>query len=186
MNAAHNTFVTEFDTPLGLMTAAASDEGVCLLEFNDRRALPTEMHAVERRFGPASRDENEPLRRLREELEAYFAGALREFGVPLVVEGTPFERMVWERLRAIPYGRTRSYGSIANELGRAGAQRAVGRANGRNRIAIVIPCHRVIEASGNLHGYGGGIVRKRFLLELEQGVCGHESGMLWPPALAAV
>ena len=186
MNAAHTIIVTEFETPLGLMTGAATDEGVCLLEFTDRRALPAEMQSLERRFGAAERGENDPLRRLEEELEAYFEGALREFAVPLVIEGTPFERTVWERLRAIPYGRTRSYGSIANELGRPGAQRAVGRANGRNRIAIVIPCHRVIDASGNLHGYGGGIVRKRFLLELEQSVSGHEAGMLWPPALAAV
>jgi len=101
--------------------------------------------------------------------EAYFAGELFEFNVPLTMVGTEFQRRVWEALRTIPYGETRSYGQIADQIGTPGASRAVGLANGRNPMSIIVPCHRVIGASGQLTGYGGGLHRKEALLELERG-----------------
>ena len=107
---------------------------------------------------------------LTDELESYFQGGLTEFSVPLLTPGTDFQRSVWSRLRAIPSGATRSYAEIAAEIGRPTAVRAVARANGDNRIAILIPCHRVIGSDGTLTGYGGGLWRKRRLLEIEQEV----------------
>jgi AraC family transcriptional regulator of adaptative response/methylated-DNA-[protein]-cysteine methyltransferase len=156
-------------TPLGPMLAGASGAGVCLLEFSDRRMLETQLARLEKRFrarflpGP-----NRHLDRLRRELGLYFQGRLREFKVPLVMAGTEFQKEVWQALLTIPYGQTRSYGQQATLIGRPKAVRAVGRANGDNRIAIVIPCHRVIGDNGQLTGYGGGLWRKRFLLDLEQ------------------
>ena len=105
-----------------------------------------------------------------EQLESYFAGELREFDLALEPTGTPFQHEVWAQLRAIPYGETRSYGQVASRLGSAKKSRAVGLANGRNPISIIVPCHRVIGADGSLTGFGGGIDRKRFLLDLESGV----------------
>ncbi len=107
------------------------------------------------------------LREAVRQLEEYFAGRRRRFDLPLDLRGTPFQLRVWELLQGIPYGETRSYGELAQDLGRPGAARAVGAANGANPLAIVVPCHRVIGAGGALTGYGGGIERKRFLLELE-------------------
>jgi methylated-DNA-[protein]-cysteine S-methyltransferase len=104
-----------------------------------------------------------------EQLEAYFAGELTEFDVDLEMPGTPFQQRVWAALRRIPYGQTRSYGQIAAQIGSPGASRAVGLANGRNPVAIIVPCHRVIGASGSLIGFAGGIGRKRALLDLEDG-----------------
>jgi len=104
-----------------------------------------------------------------EQLEAYFDGRLTDFDLPLAPQGSPFQREVWEALLEIPFGRTAGYGEIAARLGRPSAARAVGAANGRNPIAIVIPCHRVIGSAGSLTGYGGGLERKRWLLDLEAG-----------------
>ena len=101
------------------------------------------------------------------ELDAYFAGRLRQFSVPLDLRGTDFQHQVWEQLRRIPYGETRSYGEVACALGRLNASRTVGRANGSNPVAIIVPCHRVIGANGKLVGYAGGLDRKQFLLDLE-------------------
>ena len=157
------------DTPLGPMVAGATCEGICLLEFTDRRMLEAQFETVRRRFNrPAVPAENEHLRQLRTELGEYFAAARRVFTVPLIYPGTEFEQRVWAELLRIPYGQTRSYEELAAALGNAAAQRAVGRANGMNRIAIVIPCHRVINKSGELGGYGGGLWRKRVLLDLER------------------
>jgi methylated-DNA-[protein]-cysteine S-methyltransferase len=103
------------------------------------------------------------------QLAAYFAGRLRRFDLPLAPAGTPFQQRVWSALSGIPFGETRSYGQLAEAIGKASAMRAVGAANGRNPISIVVPCHRVIGADGSLTGFGGGIERKRFLLSLEQG-----------------
>jgi AraC family transcriptional regulator of adaptative response/methylated-DNA-[protein]-cysteine methyltransferase len=116
--------------------------------------------------------DNLHLDRLREEMAAYFAGHLTCFTVPLVYPGTPFQRRVWDELQRIPYGVTRSYEDLALTIGTREAVRAVGRANGQNRIAIVIPCHRVVNKSGKLGGYGGGLWRKQWLLDLEQGANG--------------
>jgi AraC family transcriptional regulator of adaptative response/methylated-DNA-[protein]-cysteine methyltransferase len=112
--------------------------------------------------------ETDHLRQLRAELTDYFAARRREFTVPLVYPGTEFEQRVWNQLLAIPCGETRSYQDLARTLGQPGASRAVGRANGMNRIAILIPCHRVVNQNGELGGYGGGLWRKRILLELEK------------------
>jgi methylated-DNA-[protein]-cysteine S-methyltransferase len=103
-----------------------------------------------------------------EQLEAYFAGERREFDLELDLVGTSFQRQVWEALLTIPYGETRSYGQVAEQIGSPGASRAVGLANGHNPIGIIVPCHRVIGANGNLTGYGGGLDRKRALLALER------------------
>lgn len=158
------------DTPLGPMVAGATDAGVCLLEFTDRRMLEHQLQTLKRRFKaalvPAGHRHLDTLRR---ELAEYFAGARRDFEVPLTAPGTPFEERVWRELRQIPHGETRSYEQVAKAIGHPAAVRAVGRANGLNRIAIVIPCHRVVNKSGELGGYGGGLWRKRRLLAHERG-----------------
>ncbi len=109
------------------------------------------------------------LERVERELAAYFRGELRAFDVPLELPGTAFQQEVWAALRRVPWGETRSYAQLASAVGRPGAHRAVARANGDNRIAIVVPCHRIVGADGSLTGYGGGLWRKRRLLELEGG-----------------
>ncbi len=156
------------DTPLGPMLAAATDDGVCLLEFTDRRMLPAQLKIVERRLGRVVPGRHAHLERLHEQLDEYFAGHRHAFDVPVTTPGSAFEQTVWRELRAIPAGETRSYDGLALSLGRPGAARAVGRANGMNRIAIVIPCHRVIGADGSFTGYGGGLWRKQRLLDLER------------------
>ncbi len=157
------------DTPVGPMIAGATDAGVTLLEFTDRRMLEAQFEAVRRRFRQPLVPAAHPLLDvLKAELGEYFAGTRRTFSVPVVAPGTPFEERVWGELLKIPYGETRSYEDIAVALGNRAAVRAVGRANGLNRIAIVIPCHRVVNKSGALGGYGGGLWRKRRLLHLEQ------------------
>jgi AraC family transcriptional regulator of adaptative response/methylated-DNA-[protein]-cysteine methyltransferase len=156
------------ETPLGPMIAGANDSGVCVLEFTDRRMLEQQLATLRKRFNAAFvPGEHRYLDRLRTELQEYFAGTRQTFAVPLTAPGTPFEERVWRALQAIPYGETRSYADIAREVGSPAAVRAVGRANGMNRIAIVIPCHRVVNKSGELGGYGGGLWRKRRLLHLE-------------------
>jgi AraC family transcriptional regulator of adaptative response/methylated-DNA-[protein]-cysteine methyltransferase len=159
-------------TPLGDMLGATVEtvgaESVCLLEFHDRRALPTECRDLERRFASAWPEPGGPtalLGRLAEQVTAYFAGTLKAFDVPLVTPGTAFQQRVWAELLRIPYGRTVSYGGLAGRTG--SVARAVGQANGANRIAIVVPCHRVIDSGGSLGGYGGKLWRKERLLELE-------------------
>lgn len=157
-------------SPLGPLVAGATQEGICLLEFTDRRMLETQFATLRKRFGmPLVPGSNENLVTLQTELAEYFAGTLREFSVPLVYPGTEFQQRVWKKLLAIPYGRTRSYEQLAAAVGSPKAVRAVGTANGQNRIAIVIPCHRVVNKSGALGGYGGGLRRKEFLLALERG-----------------
>jgi AraC family transcriptional regulator of adaptative response/methylated-DNA-[protein]-cysteine methyltransferase len=167
--AAACVVVAWVESPLGPLLMGATEDGVCLLEFTDRRALESQIAAVRRRFDCAIvPGEHAHLDRLRGELGRYFAGALTEFTVPLVYPGSPFQRKVWEQLRLIPYGETRSYEDLARALGAPTAQRAVGAANGQNRISIVIPCHRVVNKDGRLGGYGGGLWRKQFLLDLER------------------
>jgi methylated-DNA-[protein]-cysteine S-methyltransferase len=138
-----------------------------LLLVGDGQAL-TAVH-MDGTPGADWRRDPDALRASAEQLRAYFAGELREFDLPLAPHGTPFQREVWGALREIPYGSTISYGELATAVGRPDAPRAVGAANGRNPIAVVIPCHRVIGASGALTGYGGGLGRKRMLLDLESG-----------------
>lgn len=161
--------VSWVETPLGPMVAGAVQSGICLLEFTDRRMLEAQLTTVRQRFERTLvPGENDAIRKLKQELIRYFAGELQEFTVPLVYPGTPFQERVWNELLRIPYGETRAYEDIARSLGTVGAVRAVGHANGCNRIAIVIPCHRVVNKSGKLGGYGGGLWRKQFLLDLER------------------
>jgi len=161
---------TWIESPLGPLLAGATSEGVCLLEFTDRRMLNAQFATLRKRFQCAIiPGENEHLRLLKKELTAYFDGSLRKFSVHLVYPGTDFQQKVWNQLLRIPFGTTVSYEDIARRIGSPKAHRAVGHANGLNRISIVIPCHRVVNKSGELGGYGGGLWRKRKLLDLEQG-----------------
>jgi AraC family transcriptional regulator of adaptative response/methylated-DNA-[protein]-cysteine methyltransferase len=156
------------ESPLGPLLAGASDQGVCLLEYTDRRMLETNLVTLRKRLGcPLVPGEHRWLTQLRGELAQYFAGERREFSVPLASRGTEFQEKVWAELRRIPAGTTISYEELARRIGQPSARRAVAQANGTNRICIVIPCHRVIGKDGHLTGYGGGLWRKRLLLELE-------------------
>ena len=157
------------ESPLGPLLAGASDEGICLLEYTDRRMLEHNLKTLRQRFDcGVVPGEHQLLDRLRFELSEYFDGRRREFTLPLLPRGTPFQEKVWRELRNIPLGTTIPYDELARRIGQPTAQRAVARANGMNRINILIPCHRVIGKDGSLTGYGGGLWRKRLLLDLEQ------------------
>jgi len=161
--------ITRFATPLGPMFACATSEGVCLLEFTDRRMLETEFVDLKKRLNaeilPGT---NEHIALLQKELTEYFEGTRKVFTVPLVSPGTPFQEQVWDALLKIPYGQTRSYKQQAHLIQRPDTVRAVASANGCNRIAIVIPCHRVIGENGDLTGYAGGLAKKKWLLDHEK------------------
>jgi len=164
---------TTLQSPLGPLIAAALDEGICLLEFHDRPLLPAQRRMVEARLGGRMEEGGHRwLDQVGRELGEYFGGRRKRFEVPLIYPGTPFQVQVWKALLRIPYGATRSYAELAEHLGSKGGQRAVGHANGMNRIAILIPCHRVVASDGGLAGYGGGLHRKRALLRLEGAVTG--------------
>jgi len=159
----------ESESPLGTLILGSTLSGCCLLEFEERGGLERIKQRLQKRYRydviPGTSDF---IDQLEAELDSYFSGSLRTFSVALDLKGTPFQRAVWDALLEIPYGETRSYGDIARLIGKQRAVRAVGRANGDNYVAIVVPCHRVIERDGGRRGYGGGICRKRRLLELEQ------------------
>ncbi|MDH6213331.1 methylated-DNA--[protein]-cysteine S-methyltransferase [Streptomyces pseudovenezuelae] len=148
-------------SPYGPLTLVADDGVLCGLYMTEQRHRPPE-----ETFGP--RDDT-LFGEAEEQLEAYFAGELKEFTLDLKLTGTPFQRSVWDQLNLIPYGETRSYGDLADALGNPGASRAVGLANGKNPIGIIVPCHRVVGTSGGLTGYGGGLDRKQRLLAFEGG-----------------
>jgi AraC family transcriptional regulator of adaptative response/methylated-DNA-[protein]-cysteine methyltransferase len=159
------------ESPIGPLALGANADAVCLLEFTDPKRLERQVEMMKRRFDcPVAPGDNRRLVQLRAELDTYFAGRLTDFTVPLVFPGTPFQESVWKALLKIPYGRTVSYEDLAHTVGVPNGQRAVGTANGQNRIAIVIPCHRVVNKSGKLGGYGGGLWRKEALLQLERGL----------------
>lgn len=149
----------EHDSPVGKLTLISDGKALRHCEFENPR-YPYEA---------APRGEDKIIANARRQLDAYFAGKLKAFDLPLAPHGTEFQRRVWDALLKIPYGVTRSYGQQATAIGSPKAMRAVGLANGRNPIAIIIPCHRVIGSNGSLTGYGGGMERKRLLLDLEQG-----------------
>ena len=148
---------TVVDSPVGLLTLVEDGGRVVGLRMESQRPVQV-----------GDRDDT-VLPTLREQLACYFRGSLTEFDVPLTGAGTPFQQAVWKALRAIPYGETRTYGKLAASLGTPGASRAVGLANGRNPIGIVVPCHRVVGSDGSLTGYAGGVQRKRWLLDHESG-----------------
>lgn len=169
---------TETDSPVGRLRLVARDGALVAVDFlGDMPDGPGEAASVrlhrQRGADPApsasQRDDDDViLARATAQLAAYFAGEREDFDLPLAPEGTPFQQQVWAELRQIPYGSTASYGEIAARLGRTGhGARAVGVANGRNPIPVIVPCHRVVGASGALTGYGGGMERKRLLLHLE-------------------
>ncbi|WP_146823936.1 bifunctional transcriptional activator/DNA repair enzyme AdaA [Alicyclobacillus suci] len=161
-------FAHWLDTPLGPMLAIADEEGLYLLEFVDRRGLEREIERLRQRTKCAViPGRTSPIDMIERELSSYFAGSLASFTTPVHVLGTPFQQHVWDELRNIPQGETRSYSDIAAAIGHPAAVRAVGRANGSNQLAIVIPCHRVVQQDGTLGGYGGGLARKQWLLEHE-------------------
>jgi methylated-DNA-[protein]-cysteine S-methyltransferase len=151
---------TTMDSPVGRLRLVADDAGLRRLEFH-KDGFPAAPEGW--------REDARGLREVSSQLAAYFAGRLKVFDFPLAPEGTPFQLQVWERLLEIPYGETISYGTLAQRVGNPAASRAVGLANGRNPIAIVIPCHRVIGSNGTLTGYGGGLPNKQKLLALERG-----------------
>ena len=157
-------FFSQYKSPLGAYVIGSSSRGVVCVKTESRMAsLMARWHR--RGFEVQSADSQND--EIIAELDAYFAGSLREFNVPLDLRGTEFQRRVWELLLHIPYGETRSYGQIARAMGRPEASRAVGQAVGTNPVAIIVPCHRVIGTGGGLVGYGGGLHRKQALLELE-------------------
>lgn len=153
------------DSPLGPLTLVTREGGLAGVYMTEQRHLPPEDT-----FGPRVAASDVPLlTRTAEQLGAYFVGDLRDFDLGLSTSGTPFQRRVWAALRDIPYGETVTYGELAATLGQPTASRAVGLANGRNPVSIIVPCHRVVGANGSMTGYGGGIERKRWLLDFERG-----------------
>ena len=162
-------FAERIDTPLGAMIAVADDEGLRLLEFVDRRATERELSILRTRLRTnVVPGKHRHLEAVRSQLSDYFAARKLEFQVPLAPVGSPFQLRAWKILQSIPIGETRSYSWMAKRLGDENARRAVGRANGTNMICIIIPCHRVIRADGTLCGYGGGLWRKKWLLDHER------------------
>ncbi|NNF57178.1 MAG: methylated-DNA--[protein]-cysteine S-methyltransferase [Rhodothermaceae bacterium] len=167
--------VTRILTPLGPMMAAASETALHLLEFTDRRMLETQLERLGRRTGAVlAPGTNALLEQTQTELAEYFDGDRTAFTIPLSPAATAFQTTAWLALQAIPFGETRSYADQASMLGRPTAVRAVARANGDNPIAIIVPCHRVVGSDGKLTGYGGGLHRKQFLLDLERRVAGKD------------
>ena len=161
--------ILRFTTLLGPMFACASDEGLCLLEFTNRKMLETEFKDLAKRLNAIILPGKHPILDLTQlQLQEYFNGSRKSFSIPLNTPGTDFQNEVWKILQDIPYGATRSYKKQAEILGNAKAVRAVASANGMNRIAIVIPCHRVIGENGALTGYAGGLARKKWLLDHER------------------
>ncbi|MCF0072746.1 methylated-DNA--[protein]-cysteine S-methyltransferase [Dyadobacter sp. CY261] len=157
------------ETPLGTMFACAVKAGVCLLEFTDRKMLETEFKILSKALNATIiQGKNDHFETLERELSEYFTGKRKQFTVPMVTPGSRFQNMVWEALRAVPYGETVSYQQQAATIERPDAIRAVANANGMNKISILVPCHRVIGTDGSLTGYGGGIWRKQWLLALEK------------------
>ncbi|MEO1487156.1 MAG: methylated-DNA--[protein]-cysteine S-methyltransferase [Bacteroidota bacterium] len=161
--------INRLTTPIGPMFVCSTDKGICLLEFTDRKMLETEFKDLQKRLDAVILSgENQHMKQLKKELEEYFKATRKEFEVPLDTLGTAFQRGVWDKLKEIPYGTTSTYQKQAITLQNKNAVRAVARANGMNRIAIIIPCHRVIGKNGSLTGYGGGLARKKWLLDFEK------------------
>jgi methylated-DNA-[protein]-cysteine S-methyltransferase len=159
-SATRTTTFRTMDSPVGVITLAGRDGVLTHLRMDDQAHAPTDQ--------PSWEPDADAYEDAVEQLDAYFAGELTTFDLELSLEGTPFQREVWAALQEIPYGETWSYGQLADRIGKPGAARAVGLANGRNPIGIIVPCHRVIGADGSLTGYGGGLPRKQLLLQLER------------------
>jgi O-6-methylguanine DNA methyltransferase len=159
-----NLYSTSFQTPIGDMMAVANDSALLLLEFVERKNLAAEL----KKFGTAMIEKtNDILQQIQEELALYFAGKLTDFFTPLYLQGTDFQKTVWQELMNIACGETRSYAALAESINKPSAFRAVALANSMNQLAIIVPCHRVINSDGKLGGYAGGVDRKAWLLEHE-------------------
>lgn len=157
------------DTALGPMIAIADDQGLYLLEFADRRGLEREVERLRiRKKAAIIPGTNKIIDSLQNELHSYFSGNLQSFNTPICIIGSAFQQKVWQELQKIPYGETRSYLQQAGLVGNTKAVRAVANANGANQLAIIIPCHRIINNNGALGGYGGGFMRKKWLIEHEK------------------
>ena len=162
--------ITRLSTPLGQMYAGASEQGLCLLEFIDRKMIDDQIAQLQKQLRARFvTGVNQHLTALETQLAEYFAGKRRKFDIPLDVRGSEFQQKAWQALQQIPYGDTRSYQQQAVAIGNEKAVRAIASANAKNRISIVIPCHRVIAKDGGLAGFGGGVWRKKYLLDLEKG-----------------
>lgn len=174
LNQANHKFLTsltiaKINTPLGEMLAVFSPKGLCLLEFFDRKMLESELLQLQKHFKANFKSQKTAISdRLQNELNEYFAHQRTTFSIPLDPIGTPFQQSVWALLQQIPYGKTHTYKQQAALLGKPEAIRAIASANGKNKISILIPCHRIIGSDGKLVGYGGGIERKKYLIDLEQ------------------
>nr|WP_276203403.1 methylated-DNA--[protein]-cysteine S-methyltransferase [Flavobacterium sp. KMS] len=161
--------IKRIETPLGTMYACAVKQGICLLEFTDRKMLETELKALAKTLNATIiQGENEHFNVLESQLKEYFDGERKDFTVPIFSPGSDFQNRVWTALKAIPYGAVKSYKEQSIIINKPEAVRAVANANGMNRISILIPCHRVIGSNGELTGYGGGLWRKKWLLEMEE------------------
>ncbi|EPL9570162.1 bifunctional transcriptional activator/DNA repair enzyme AdaA [Providencia rettgeri] len=161
--------IHRFTTPLGPMFVCATEHGVCLLEFTDRRMLETEFRDLQRLLkARIISGENDHTRQAEKEINEYFSGARQKFDLCLITPGSDFQRSVWQALCSIPYGQTSYYQALSEQIGNIKAVRAVAAANGANRIAIVVPCHRITGKDGSMTGYGGGIARKEWLIEHER------------------
>lgn len=166
-------FTTIIRSPLGPLVTGVIANEVCFLEFDDPDRLETQWLMLQRLFNCPVLPGEQPLHHtVREQLDQYFSGDRQVFSLPLAYPGSDFQQRVWRSLLQIPYGSTRSYEEISRQIGAPRAVRAVGTANGRNRLAILIPCHRVVNKDGKLGGYGGGLWRKQWLLDLEQRFAG--------------
>ncbi len=162
--------LSQFATPLGSMYAGASEKGLCFLEFVDRKMIDGQIEQLQKQMKASFvAGKSKLLDRVEQQVNEYFTGDRRAFDLALDVQGTDFQKQAWEALLKIPYGETRSYQQQADRIGKPRAVRAIASANAKNHIAIVIPCHRVIAKDGGLAGFGGGIWRKKFLLDLERG-----------------
>lgn len=166
-----NISKTHIETPLGEMIACATDKGICLLEFNNRKNIEGQFQKTEKELNNIIVEEdNIHFDLLKKELAAYFKRELNQFTVPLDLIGTEFQKKVWQALLTIPYGKTVSYLQQSEAMGNPLSIRAVANANGMNKIAIIVPCHRVIGSNGKLTGYAGGLEKKRWLLNMEKGI----------------
>ncbi len=170
MEDSTTIYVHEMESPIGALLLSATDQGVCAMEFGPYERTAADLEAWSKRWFGSSvrlRLERSFLAEAELQLKQYFSGRRKRFELPLDLRGTPFQRRVWQALCDIPYGETRSYKEIGEAIGAAKAMRAVGGANNRNPLPIIVPCHRVIGTCGDLTGYGGGLSIKRHLLDLE-------------------
>ncbi|MDL2213084.1 methylated-DNA--[protein]-cysteine S-methyltransferase [Bacteroides sp. OttesenSCG-928-N06] len=168
--------IAHIDTDLGPMVAIATDRGICMFEFADYKLIDLELRQLREQFKvPFVQADNPHFETLRKQLNEYFKGERKEFDIPLDLVGTEFQKAVWLSLLQIPYGCTTTYGKQAELIGKPSSVRAVANANGKNKISIILPCHRVIGSDGSLTGYGGGIERKKKLLDFEKEILAKEA-----------